>query len=247
MDHLQYCDALEAEVERFADVMSLMPGDTAVATCPGWTVDDTALHLGVIHRWAEELVRTRSSTRIPRTTPSLDGVSITPGWLREGGKSLVATLRHADPDEEMWAWGLDQHVRFWSRRQVHETLVHRMDLELAGRIAPAADAVLASDAIDEFLHNLQKVANSATSTALWGNGERLAFRARDAEAVWVVTLRDGGFDLGSTMGHYDVMVAGPSLELLLAIVGRVALDDTSLDVAGEVSLADFWLVHSAFE
>jgi len=25
---------------------------------------------------------------------------------------LVATLLAADPDDEMWAWGRDQHVRF---------------------------------------------------------------------------------------------------------------------------------------
>jgi len=64
MNHAEHCDALELEVERFAASMSLVSGDTIVATCPGWTVDDVALHLGTIHRWAEELVRTRSSVRI---------------------------------------------------------------------------------------------------------------------------------------------------------------------------------------
>jgi hypothetical protein len=26
----------------------------------------------------------------------------------------------------MWAWGPDKHARFWSRRMLHETAVHRV-------------------------------------------------------------------------------------------------------------------------
>ncbi len=72
MNHAEHCDALTLEVERFANVMALASGDTIVATCPGWTVNHVALHLGVIHRWAEELVRTRSRARIlERHSPSM--------------------------------------------------------------------------------------------------------------------------------------------------------------------------------
>ena len=247
MDHAQYCDALVAEVDRFADVMALMSGDTDVATCPGWTVDDTALHLGTIHRWAEELVRTRSASRIPRVTPSLDEVSVSPEWLRQGGHALVATLRDADPNDEMWAWGADQHVRFWSRRQVHETLVHRMDVELAGHNDPAADAVLASDAIDEFLHNLQKVTNSSATTSLCGRGERLLLHAVDSDVSWAITLRDGGFDLVPSPGDFDVVVEGPSLDLLLVVVRRRPIEVAPLNVIGDAALAHFWLENSDYD
>lgn len=246
MNHAEHCDALELEVERFAASMSLVSGDTIVATCPGWTVDDVALHLGTIHRWAEELVRTRSSVRIPRATPTLGEVSVSPEWIRHGGRQLVKTLREADPDDEMWAWGLDQHVRFWSRRQVHETLVHRIDVELAGRTEPTADFALASDAIDEFLSNIQKVTNASPETPLCGSGERLAFRAQDSNAVWSITLRDGGFDLMPAMGDYDAFVEGPSLELLLVIVRRRSIHEASLSVTGDSDLADFWLANSAY-
>jgi uncharacterized protein (TIGR03083 family) len=246
MNHAEHCDALDLEVERFAVAMSLVSGDTIVATCPGWTVDAAALHLGTIHRWAEELVRTRSSVRIPRATLSLDEVSVSPEWIRQGGQQLVETLREADPNDEMWAWGFDQHLQFWSRRQAHETLVHRMDVELAGRIEPTADCALASDAIDEFLSNIQKVTNASAEPPLCGNGERLMFRASDSNAVWSITLRDGGFDLVTAMGDYDVLVEGPSIELLLVIVRRRSIHDASLNVTGDTKLADFWLANSAF-
>jgi uncharacterized protein (TIGR03083 family) len=247
VDHAEHCDALESEVDRFAYAMSRISGDTDVVTCPGWTVDDVALHLGMVHRWAEELVRNRSAARIPRATPSLDEVSVSPEWLRQGGQELVATLRAADPSTEMWAWGLDQHVRFWSRRQVHETLVHRMDIELAGGIDPAADATLASDAIDEFLSNLQKVVNGSRKTSLIGNGQRLALRTTDANGVWSITLRDGGFDLTADMSDYDTLVEGPSVELLLVIVRRRQLGESRLDIAGDKALVEFWLANSAFD
>jgi uncharacterized protein (TIGR03083 family) len=247
MNHAEHCDALALEVERFAVAMSLMSGDTVVATCPGWTVDDVAVHLGVIHRWAEELVRTRSTVRIPRATPSLDEVSVSPEWIRQGGRQLVETLRKADPDGEMWAWGLDQHVRFWSRRQVHETLVHRMDVELAGGVEPTADSALASDAIDEFLSNLQKVANSSAETSLRGSGERLVFRASDLSSVWSITLREDGFDLIPAMGDYDVLVEGSSLELLLVVVRRRSIQDAALRITGDRNVVDFWLANSAFD
>jgi len=246
MNHAEHCDALALEVERFAAAMSLVSGATNVETCPGWTVDDVALHLGVIHRWAEELVRTRSTVRISRATPSLDEVSVSPEWMRQGGQQLVATLRETDPDDEMWAWGLDQHVRFWSRRQLHETLVHRIDVELAGGIEPTADAALASDAIDEFLANLQKVNNSSVESSLRGTG-RLVFRAVDSNAVWSITFRDGGFDIVPSMGGGDAMVEGPSLELLLVIVRRRSLLDSSVDITGDAKLVNFWLANSAFD
>ena len=247
MNHLDYCDALELEVERFAAAMSLVTGHAGVAACPGWTVDDVVLHLGTIHRWANELVRTRATARIPRITPNLDEVAVSPEWLRQGGLELVKTLRDANPDEVMWAWGFDQHVRFWSRRQVHETLVHRIDLELAGRIEPIVEASLASDAIDEFLRNLQKVTNASTETALRGAGERLVFRANDADATWTITLRDSGFDIGLETDDVDTLVEGPSLELLLAMVRRRSVLAAGLDVTGDSELSVFWLANSAYD
>src|SRR5271155_685509 len=112
VDHVEYCNELAAEVTRFADVMASLSLEDDVATCPGWTVRDLGEHLGVIHRWAEELVRLRSSERISRESLESPDV-VSPAWIEEGGTELVATLLAADPNDEMWAWGPDQHVRFW--------------------------------------------------------------------------------------------------------------------------------------
>lgn len=246
MDHIDDCDALAIEVERFADAMSSLALDDDVPTCPGWTVRDLAEHLGVIHRWAEALVRTHSPERIARE--ALDDRSVvSPEWIRTGGRALVATLLAADPNDAMWAWGLDQHVRFWSRRQLHETMVHRMDLEIAADVVPRAETAVALDAIDEYLSNIEKVAKHSPELAsLRGHGERLTFRDRDSRSLWAITLVEDGVSVSNADGPADVELVGSPVDLLLVILGRRALDHEGVEVIGDRGLAEFWLAHSAF-
>jgi uncharacterized protein (TIGR03083 family) len=247
VDHVQYCDELDAEVTRFADVMSALSLDDDVATCPGWTVRDLGEHLGVIHRWAEELVRLRSPERIARESLENRDV-VSPQWIEKGGKELVATLRTADPSDEMWAWGLDQHVRFWSRRQLHETLVHRMDLELAARRTPNADPTIALDALDEYLANIEAVSKrSSELAALRGHGERLGFRDRDSGSLWSIELSENGFRVSHEGGRFDAELASSPVTLLLVILGRREVDSTDVAVTGQRQLIDFWLDNSAFD
>jgi uncharacterized protein (TIGR03083 family) len=247
VDHVEYCRELDAEVTRFADVMTSLSLEDDVATCPGWTVRDLGEHLGVIHRWAEELVRRRSPERITRESlESPDVVSST--WIEEGGTALVATLLAADPNDEMWAWGQDQHVRFWSRRQLHETLVHRMDLELAASRTPRAESSIALDAIDEYFSNLETVSSYAPDlAALRGHGERLAFRDSESGTHWSVTLAENGVSVSKDESPFDAEVAASPVNLLLVILGRREVDSADVVVKGRSQLVDFWLDNSAFE
>jgi len=248
VSHVEDCNALEVEVARFANVMSSLPPGEEVATCPGWSVLDLAEHLGVIHRWAEELVRRRSLVRIARESSSASRDEVSPAWITEGGERLVATLLAADPDDAMWAWGLDQHVRFWSRRQLHETLVHRMDLELAARLTPTADRSIAIDAIDEYLSNIEKVGKHSPDLAvLRGHGERLVFRVAESETLWAITFAEDGFNVSHNDAKFDAALVGSPVDLLLVILRRRSVDQGGVEVIGDRRLVDFWLAHSAFE
>jgi uncharacterized protein (TIGR03083 family) len=247
VDHTENCDALAIEVARFATVMSSLALDEAIPTCPGWTVIDLGEHLGVIHRWAEELVRLRSPKRIARASLENRDV-VSPGWIEEGGRRLVETLRVADPDDEMWAWGLDQHVRFWSRRQLHETMVHRMDLEIAAHVEPEASSTVALDAIDEYLSNIEKVGKySPELSLLRGRGEILAFRDSESGRLWSITLGEEGFSVSHHEGHFDAELVGSPVHLLLAILRRREVDQGGVSVTGDRALVDYWLAHSAFD
>jgi uncharacterized protein (TIGR03083 family) len=248
VDHLECCTALENEVARFANVMSTMSRDEEVASCPGWNVVDLAEHLSMVHRWAEELVRRRSPQRISRMASVENRDDVSPKWIEEGGRRLVATLRDADPNDEMWAWGRDQHVQFWSRRQLHETLVHRMDLELAAQLVPTSEPAIALDAIDEYLSNIEKVAtNSPDLSQLRGNGETLLFRPHDSPVKWSITFDGEGFRVSRDETHFDAELAGSPVDLLLAILRRRGVDEGEVAVKGDRTLVDFWLAHSAFD
>ena len=127
-------------------------------TCPGWSIGDLTKHLGTVHRWAERLVRVRAPQRIASGEMGLGKPRPTAEWLRSGGEVLVETL--APPTRRLPCGPGEptSAVRFWSRRQLHETLVHRLDVELALGRAPAAPPAVAADAIDEFLVNLSDAA-----------------------------------------------------------------------------------------
>jgi len=248
VDHIENCNLLELEVARFSDLMSSLPLERDVATCPGWKVFDLAEHLGVIHRWAEELVRRRSPVRIARESSAIERAAVSPQWISDGGKLLVATLLGAEPDDEMWAWGLDQHVRFWSRRQLHETLVHRMDLELAAHRDPYAEDDIAIDALDEYLVNIEKVASHAPNLSqLRGHGETLAFRIPDVDRLWAITLGNDGFRVSNAEDKFDAELVGSPVDVLLVILRRRGINDGKVEIVGDRRLIDFWLAHSAFE
>ena len=248
MDHLECCDALAIEIGRFANVMSTMARDEEIPSCPGWSVVDLAEHLGLIHRWAEELVRKRAPERIPRVASLENRDVVRPEWIEDGGRRLVTTLLGADPQDEMWAWGGDQHVRFWSRRQLHETLVHRMDLELAAQRSPRAETPVVIDAIDEFLCNFENDAKKSPGlSSLRGNGEQLAFRPSDSPMMWSITFDEDGFQVSHDAADFAAELTGTSIDLLLAILGRRGVDEGPVEVNGDRRIVDLWLAHSDFD
>lgn len=248
MDHVEHCNLLEAEVDNFAHSLEIAPLATRVPSCPDWSVEDLAQHLGKIHRWAEHLVRVIANSYVSSNALDLDVSHVDAQWIRDGGSRLVATLRAADPDCAMWAWGQDQHVRFWSRRQLHETLVHRMDLDLAMGRVPDTDARIAIDAIDEFLVNLKSAAGfSPQVRELRGTGEVLRVRTIDADADWSIKLLPDGFELTDGTEMPTASLRGPSTDVLLVLYRRLPLTSTHVSVSGSQDLIDFWIAHSALE
>lgn len=248
MDHSTHCDLLAEEVARFAGVVAEVPAAAPVPSCPGWAVADLALHVGTVHRWAERLVRARAQERIGRSDDVLDPGPPSPEWLREGGAALVATLRATDPDAPTWAWGRDQHVRFWSRRQLHETLVHRIDAELAAGRASAVEPAVAADAIDELLENLPASVRFSPKVALLrGDGRRLAVAPSDAEQSWVITLEPEGFAVGPGRGPAEATLSGRAADLLAVLYRRRGIEGSGVAMDGDHELVSFWLANSALE
>jgi uncharacterized protein (TIGR03083 family) len=248
VNHLEHCDALEVEIDRFATVLEGANDATMVPSCPEWSVNQLAEHLGHVHRWAEHLVRVRATQRVPSKEMDFARGPVNAPWIRSGGASLLATLRSGNPEESMWAWGVDQHLRFWSRRQLHETFVHRLDLELAVGRAPVVDPLVASDAIDEFLVNLESAGDfSPDVREIRGGNELIQITVTDVAGLWTIELMDSGFRLIDSTSTPHVELSGPAKELLMVLYRRQAIVDVNVTVKGDRTLIDYWLANSAFE
>lgn len=247
MEHREHCDLLAGEVPAFAAVVGDVPPAAPVPSCPGWDVVELTRHVGRVHRWAEGLVRSGGAARPPHREADPEEPEVPgPDWIVAGGEVLLATLRAADPDAPMWAWGADQHVRFWSRRMLHETVVHRVDAELAAGREPSVPPAVAADGIDELLANLvPRLSGGEAGSALRGRGEVLAVRPADAPAAWAITLGAEGFSVGSDPGRADAELAGPAAGLLLALYRRRTPAEAGVSVGGDGALVARWLANTA--
>ena len=248
-DHLEYCALVADEIERFASLTEGADPGAQVPTCPEWTVRELVEHAGSIHRWAAHMVANRSPQRasfreVDRAIPaSPEGL---PAWLREGAAILVDACKGADPDDEMWAWGADQHVRFWSRRMLLETAVHRADLAFATKSRFDAGSATAIDGVDELLDNLPSAAYFAPKVDdLRGAGETLCFAASDTGTSWRVTLEPDRFWWEHDGIGADVTVRAGPLELLLVLYGRRPVSGPAVAVEGDRDLLARWLDNSA--
>ncbi|ROP55441.1 maleylpyruvate isomerase family mycothiol-dependent enzyme [Streptomyces sp. PanSC9] len=256
-----YREAVARETRRFADTVAGADPATAVPSCPDWTLDDLTVHVGALQRWFSALL-TRRVQEPPRSREVdlglPDDVRDRPAWVAAGVPAVADVFEATDPLVAMWAWGEDQHARFWARRMLFETLVHRTDAERAVGRTPDVDPALAADGVDEFLVNLPYAGLFAPGVEkLRGDGETVAFRCADAAdgAVeeWLVRLDPDGFrllppaeDEAAAPAPSTVAVRGRAADLLLFLYGRVSHGDPALDVTGDTRVLDRWVAHTAF-
>ncbi|MCF3131511.1 maleylpyruvate isomerase family mycothiol-dependent enzyme [Streptomyces olivochromogenes] len=255
-----YRQAIERETLTFAEAAGSADPGTAVPSCPDWSLADLTRHVGMLQRWfgglLTALVQERPTTR--DVEPGPDDARERAAWVAAGVPAVAAVLRDTDPGAPMWAWGEDQHARFWARRMLFETLVHRVDAERAVGQETGIDPVLAADGVDEFLVNLPYAGGFAPAvTQLRGTGETIAFRCADlgdaGDVEWRVRLDPDGLrslpptaadDAGTSEPH--AAVSASAADLLLLLYGRQSYEEPGYEVTGDAALLDRWFAHTAF-
>lgn len=238
-------DEIGRHTDAFADAVLAADLDAPVTSCPEWSVRDLAEHLGGVHRWATGHVGERRQKLVRRgpTAPPMPGEpEAIATWLREGGVSLVAALRAADPGTEVGGFGRPVTVAWWARRQCHETLVHRADAEIAAGRAPFTDVdpEVASDGVDEHLGRV--MLGAAKRTALHGDGQTLHLHVTDAPGEWLITREADDLRLERDHAKADVAVRGPATTLLGVMTGRLGPEHA--EVLGDADLLQHWLAHA---
>jgi uncharacterized protein (TIGR03083 family) len=224
MESQRLRDCLEADFQRLRDVAAGADPGAEVPTCPGWTMTDLLRHVGAVYLHKVECMRLG---RDPGSWPPA-GLDKEPPLelLDRSYAALTAEFAARRPEDRSFTWyEPDQSVAFWIRRMAQETVIHRVDGELAaGSPVAGIPDDLAADGIDELL-----VAFVQYGTTNWPEefadmlkpaGDRLVSVVTPQQS-WLLRLtsRDVRVD-GSAAGRPAATVQGPAADVLLWVWGR---------------------------
>ncbi len=189
---------VRADADRIAAVAA-MGLDAAVPSAPGWTVQDLLAHTGVVYAHKTTIVGEGwvNEQPAPIEAPTEDVLP----WFREQADIMLAVLAAADPSARIATWSpVDKTVGFWWRRMAHESVIHRLDAELAHNVVTSVDAALGADGIDEILVLMMTGAPDWAESSK-GN-EVISITETDGGRTW--HLRLGQFTGTSPRGNrYD--------------------------------------------
>ena len=221
MEPARSTETLRADGEAMAAVAAEAP-TRDVPGCPGWTVADLTAHTGTIHRWVTRMVSTRSQERLSRRDlpPPPDDPAELPAWFRSGVADLLAAFDGADLDAPMYSFGADQSARFWLRRMIQETAVHRWDAESATDRSTPLPPALAADGIDEFHDVFVPLRPPVEEEGA------LDLRATDVGTAWTFPAPGGG----------RAAAEGTASDLLLFLWGRVGRERLTVTDGDEAVL-----------
>jgi uncharacterized protein (TIGR03083 family) len=228
---IDHVEVVAAEGAALMAAVEQGPLDAPVEACPGWTVLDVARHIGTTWRWATQVVgERRQSPGEFEPEPEYLAPADALDWLDTGLVELLDALRSCPPGEPVWGFGLKPRTAaFWSRRQAMETVIHRVDVELAiGALAPV-DPAVASDGIGEFVDVLLP---------------RQYYRKEIPAGQLVVTVTD----TGDVYAHGDpaagvATLTGPAEALMLQLWERSTSNDVK--AGGDVRILSGWMALGA--
>lgn len=214
---------------------------TPVTHLGRWKVRDVAAHLGGVHRWATRIVTTRSMDGPGFTKSKLDGIELC-DWFDSGLEELLAAFRTNNPDDPCPNFnpGSVKTVRWWLRRQLHETMVHRWDIERALGCTTPVDPAVAADGIDEFLDVFVRTRGKQMLTA------PLILSSTQPSRSWTLTpaARPGRLDIAAgRSGDATTELSGEPEQLLLALWRRLTISEAGLAVSGDPALAGSLFGH----
>ena len=154
------------------------------------------------------------------------------GYVAAQHAELETALAGADPAERVWTWAPQQDVAFVLRRQVHEAVVHTVDVEqVLGDVRPIPTAV-GLDGLDEWL---EVMVPGALPDGPPAGAHPVVFHAVDADAERTLFPGTRPFPIAALTG-----TAG---DLLLTVWRRLPLEVLTVDGDGLQAAAMIGLVR----
>ncbi|WP_238017470.1 maleylpyruvate isomerase family mycothiol-dependent enzyme [Dactylosporangium sp. AC04546] len=214
-----------------------------VPSCPEWTTADLVRHVAEVYLHKAMTMRAAAfpDPWPPEHLAAEESVALLD---RAYGELIDEFARRADAEATPTWHKPDQTVRFWIRRMAQESVIHRIDAELAlgAPVAPIPDD-LAVDGIDEVLKLFVDYGTHAwpgefTTTLSAAKGRTLAVQVTDGPAWLVrtdpdaVTVTDAA---PSALSEADALIHGAPAPVLRWLWARESIptDDAQPPVTVE--------------
>jgi uncharacterized protein (TIGR03083 family) len=192
-----------------------------VPGCPDWRLADLVRHVAGVQRFWAWVVRTRATDPGGYPEPSTHPDDELLGWLDAQHAELEGALAGADPLERVWTWAEQQDVAFVLRRQLHEAVVHTVDVEqVLGDIRPVPTA-FGLDGLDEWL---QVIVPATLPDGPPPGAHPVTFHAVDAGVERTLFPGSRPFPIAA--------LSGTAGELLLSVWRRVPLEVLTVEGDG---------------
>jgi uncharacterized protein (TIGR03083 family) len=198
-----------------------------------WSVATVARHVASTHHVVAQIVDGRPgadfSLFASLATPEKNSPEFAT-WFAAGTERLLEQLHSAPRNDPCWNWyeARAGRVEFWSRRMLHETVIHRWDAQVgATGEADPVDPSVATDGIDEFVDVFVAAGRARDESPA---GPTVLVQCTDTTASWTVTLPKGGRVVAPGEHPADLAVRGAANDVLLFLWGRTA---DRIDVSGE--------------
>ncbi|HAP77985.1 MAG TPA: hypothetical protein DCR14_18125 [Acidimicrobiaceae bacterium] len=237
--HLAFVDLTEREVARCVRLAHAVPHDSPLDHLPGWDAGELLAHLVGDFRWATRILTSRSFDGSILLPAEEKGEVLSAALEREGERmvaALAAAAREPDVRCTNFAEGDRGTVGWWVRHQLHETTLHRWDLEVPTGQHQPIPPEQADDGIDELLHTYTRryaPHRLAAPLQLHTSDEGSTWRVRPVGSRGQLELER----LGATGNADEAVLAAPAADLLLLLWRRLepgAID--SLHIAESADL-----------
>ncbi|MEU6848073.1 maleylpyruvate isomerase family mycothiol-dependent enzyme [Streptomyces sp. NPDC046716] len=230
----RYLDCLAADFDRLRSVASAADPGAVVPSCPDWTVTDLVRHVAQVYVDKTHAMRTGEELEWPpKGTADAEPFAL----LDRAYADLLAEFADREPGDPAGGWYTpDRTVGFWIRRMAQETVIHRIDAELAAgqQIAPVPED-LAVDGIDELLKVFTQFAvseygNYFTDVLAGSPGHSIDIHALGTKAAaWRITTGPARFTVtdGTDDTPPDLTLSAPPAALLRDLWNRQSPDAPS--------------------
>jgi uncharacterized protein (TIGR03083 family) len=229
---MEYSKHLAADAARLREAAA-RDLSAPVPSCPEWTVTDLVGHVAEVYLHKTECMRRNAR---PEDWPSGPSGEQPLTLFDRAYAALSAEFAARPPESPAWTWyAPEQNVGFWLRRMAQETVIHRVDAELAAGlpVSPIPDD-LAVDGVDEVLERFL-----AYGSRVWkedfgnmlddlGALDGRAVRVSTGERAWLVRAAKDGVSV-SGQGDSAASVSGAPQPLLLWLWRRTGDEVVTVD------------------